>query len=273
MKLKRLRAQALSELKTAFAVVVLGLSAIYPAGAQDLQPTLVELIEPVTVNGIDCRYRLDALPSASAKEEFSPWREMHPHTFDGKLSSYVAQCKATTGKPSWLTSRVCEEFGTALAQGNCAVVPDVNDIRLDVVRGKQNGKSMAFLNEHMQLGEPRQAVFVSLPGNLWLGMFAGEPGKSCNNFFALRDELPPPQVKEVTKPQSSPGEWVCGNVPVGQVVHSSVGQHLDGFVLPSSCGNDTYVPSLNTNLNDTVDSGSGYSERCFWVPNQTGEVQ
>lgn len=287
MKLKRLRAKAPMVFKIATAIMALGLSAVFPAGAQDLQPRLVELISPVTVNGITCRYRLDGpLPSSTSVGEFSPWLRMHRHTFDGKLGSYVGQCKSTIGKLPWLTNEVCDNFSEALQQGNCAVVQDVNNIRIDVVRGKQNGRSMPFLNEHMSLQEPRQAIFVSLPGDLWLGMFAGE-AESCNNFFALQDvppvkevepPPPPPPVKVVVEPPPPPpqGQWVCVNVPAGQVVHSPVGQHLDGFVLQSKCccGNDTVVPTFNFNIGSTVDSGSGYSERCFWIqPNQTGESQ
>lgn len=278
MKQKRLRAQAPVVPIIAIAIVVLGLSAAFPAGAQDL-PTLVELAKPVMVSGIACRYRLDGpLPSSTSAGEFSPWLRMHRHTFDGKLGSYVGQCKSTVGKLPWLTNEVCDSFREALQQGNCAVVQGVNNIRIDVVRGKRNGRSMPFLNERMSLQEPRQAIFVSLPGGLWLGMFAGE-AESCNNFFALRDVPPPPPVKEVEPPLLTPpnGRWVCVNVPAGQVVHSPVGQHLDGFVLRDKCccGNDTVVPSLNFQLNDTVDAGSGYSERCFWIqPNQpSGETQ
>jgi hypothetical protein len=269
MKLTRLRAQALAVLKTVSTVVALLLSAVFPADAQD-QSTLVELVKPVTVNGINCRYRLDGiLPSSSTTGEFSLWREMHPHTFDGKLSSYVAQCKSTIGKPSWLTSKVCAEFGTALAQGNCAVVPDVNNIRLDVVRGKINGKSTAFLNEHMRLGEPRQAVFVPLPGDLWLGVFAGEPGKSCNNFFALKRNKPLVFPKPVTKlaiptplPEPiPPSPSLRVMVHTGAVQASSV-QYLPSVYLESCCkGCQVYVPSHVIVTDDGANLKSqGYSQ-------------
>lgn len=292
MKRKRLRAQAPMVSMITVAIMALGLSAAFPAGAQDLQPTLVELAEPVKVNGIMCRYQLvGPLPTSSTEGKFTPWSRMHPHTFDGKLEAYIKQCESTVGVLPWLTKAVCKDFEAALQQGNCAVVPKVNYFNMDVLRGKRDGRSTAYQNQHMQLEEGRQAIFVNLPGHRWLGMFAGEQGQSCNNFFALEDipppppavvepPPPPPKAEVVVEPPPPPppqGQWVCVNVPAGQVVHSPVGQHLDGFVLRDKCccGNDTVVPSFNFNLGDTVEAGSGYSERCFWIqPNQTsGETQ
>lgn len=244
-----------------------GLSAAYPAGAQELQPSLVELDQPVKVGDISCRYLLDGpLPSSSTVADFSPWNNMHPHTFNGKSSSFVEQCLSTAGKLPWLTSKVCKDFDLALQQGNCAVVPNVNNINIDTVRGKRNGRSTAFLYEHMQLKESRQAVFVSLPGNLWLGMFAGESGKSCNNFFALKNDPPQPLPPvEVVAPPVPTGKWVCREVQFKDPVRSGTYQHLDGFLLEGCCcGKDKFIPSNNFYIGDDLKS-SGHTEVCDWV--------
>lgn len=263
---------------TAVAVTVLGLFAVFSVSAQEFQqPRLVQTDGPMTVAGITCRYRLEGrLPSSSAARDFSLWQKMHPHTFEASAESFAAQCRATIGKVPWLTEQVCEDFKLALQQGSCAVVQEVNNIDIDVVRGKRNQQSTAFLGEHMQLQEPRQAIFVSLPGDLWLGMFAGEEGKSCNNFFALQEKPEEVVVPPPLPPPPPQGKWVCVNTIVGQEeVNSSVAQHADAFVLRDGCccGRDTFVPAYNFRIEGTVQSGSGYSERCHWVEsNPTGEI-
>lgn len=228
---------------TSVIVVAFGLFAANPAGAQE-QTKLVKLDHPVKVGDITCHYKLEGpLPSSSSNKHFSPWKNMHPHTFDGKQSSYVEQCKSTIGKKPWLTSKVCKDFGRNLQQGFCAVVPDVNDINLDVLKGKSNGLSSVFLDEHMQLKESRQAVFVSLPGNLWLGIFAGEQGKSCNNFFALKEKPSPPSVIPPPIPQTVTPVPRRAMVHTGPVQGSTV-QYLPSVLLQNCCpACQIYIPS------------------------------
>lgn len=199
-------------------------SPVWAVDAPNFKPKLVAST-PVTVNNITCRNQLEGvIPTSSTKAKFSPWPRMNPYTFLDGAGSYTAQCKATIGEMPWLTAEVCEDFEQALREGNCAVVKDVNYIDLDVVRGKRGGKSTAFLYEAMRLKEQRQAIFVPV-GDKWLGVFAGEPGKSCNNFFAINTAPPervkvvyPPPVVKKPEPAQKPVARVAAKPPVPRVI-------------------------------------------------------
>ncbi len=163
-----------------------GVPVAYAAAPPSFKPTLVVAAAPVTVNGITCRYQMvGVLPTSTSKAKFTLWQNMNPYTFHDGTGSYVEQCRLTIGELPWLTAKVCEDFEKSLQEGRCAVAKDVNYIDLDVVRGKKDGRSTAFLYEAMQLKEQRQAIFVQLPDQKWVGVFAGQPKKSCNNFFGI----------------------------------------------------------------------------------------
>lgn len=192
------------------------------ATATDFRPKLVTAASPTTVNGITCQKQLDGvLPTSASKAKFSPWKVMNPHTFKDGASSYSAQCRSTIGVLPWLTTEVCKDFEQALKEGRCAVVTDVNYIDLDVVRGRRAGKSVAFTNQAMQLGEERWAIFVEVPDQKWLGVFAGQPGKSCNNFFAV--DAKPARVKVTIPPPQSGGTAPAAKQPEPSAATSSQG--------------------------------------------------
>lgn len=223
---------------------ILGLFAALPANAQTV---MEKAVGSATVNGITCRYNLKGqLPSSSAQPRrgYSLWNNMHPHTYDGTIQSYVNQCELSIGRPSWLTKGDCEVFKNALHTGQCAVVTDVNHINLDSLRGKTQDRkpvSTVFLNQKMNLKEGRQAIFVQLDEFKWVGVFAGEPGKSCNNFFAIRDvnELPPVVKTPEPPPPVVIREKRCRFIRQEVKAVPGIFTHVEGVKV---C--DTYIPGF-----------------------------
>lgn len=245
--------------------VSLTLFAALPASAQD-QPTFVELETPVTVNGITCRFRLEGpLPSDNQSEKYSRWGVMHPYRFKGEMSSYVTQSDHSVAKQEWYAEEQAKQFAAALEKGICAVVSGVNHINLGILRGRNlANRSTAYLNQAMDLEEGRQAIFVPLPGNVWAGMFAGEPGKSCNNFFALKYTPPKPAPKSVLKKAAEPA-LLPATIPrylrhTGPVDRET--QFIQGVVVGDDCEGDTYIPGLLQDIGDDV-QGSG-ATRVDW---------
>ncbi len=244
------------------------------------------LVALVSIFGLSVVYASDAqpemslvLPSSPAPGAFSPWKNMHPSTFDLSIEAVKGQCDRALGTEPWLREKHCVLLTMKLEGKQCREVMVPDGTKLDRLLGRVDGgkgKSKPWAKQEKQTGRLDHALLCDLEDGVFAYWFTGDKGKSCNNvaFVHVPPPLVPPplssKVVEAPPPPSPPpppsGKWVCVMVPVGQVVQSSVSQHLDGFVIQDKCccGSDTIVPSFNFNLGDTVNSGSGYAEQCFF---------
>ncbi len=222
-------------------------------------------------------------PSSSAPGTFSPWKKMHPSTFDLSIEAVEYQCKRAEPTETWLTPKHCTLLTEMLEAKQCPEVFVPDGVRLDRLLGRVNGgkgKSQPWAKQDKQTGRLDRALLCDLGDGVYSYWFTGDKGKSCNNVAFTYSPPPPPKpappppsipVEVVPAPPPSPqGKWVCVNVPIGEVVPSVVGHQLEGFVVRDKCccGNDLVVRSHNFHLGSTLQS-EGYTEKCFWIePNQ-----
>lgn len=172
MKLPRLWAQIQTFAATLVAMLVLGLSAAYPAGAQDL-PTSSE---PATGN----------------------WTKMQPSSFAGTIKSAYEQCQrnADHDETDILTRQTCQEFRNFLEHGLCEVVMVPDGIVHDFMNGRTNGKSRITRNVKKQIGRNDRAFLCDLGDGVYGYWYTGIRNQSCNNvaFSFVKRPAPPPVI-------------------------------------------------------------------------------
>jgi hypothetical protein len=237
----------------------------------------------------------DNLPSSPAPGAFSPWKKMHPSTFDLSVDAVWEQCERTRTTETWLTPKQCTLLTEKLEAKQCKEVMVPDGTKLDRLLGRVNGgtgKSMPWAKQEKQTGRLDRALLCDLGSGVHSYWFTGQKGKSCNNvaFVYLPPAKPvvitplpapvvPPVVKKpepILEPLPTPlpppppsGQWVCVQVPVGEALQSPVGHHHEGFVLRNECccdENPLVVRSHNFHLGSTVQS-AGYAEQCYFQPN------
>lgn len=203
-----------------------------------------------------------ALPSSPAFGAFSPWKKMHPSTFDLSIDALGKQCEKAEPTETWLTLEHCRILVAKLEAKQCRVAMVPDGIRLDRLLGRVDGgkgPSKAWAKQEKNTGRLDRALLCDLGGGVHTYWFTGED-TSCNNVAFVY--LPTPTA--VAPPPTPQGEWVCVQVPAGETLQSVVGHQLEGFVLQNDCccGEDLVVRSHNFHLGSTLQS-SGYTEHCF----------
>lgn len=210
----------------------------------------------------------ETLPSSTAAGAFSPWRNMHPSTFDLSVEAVREQCLRAVPTEQWLKESHCELLVLHLTEQQCQEVMVPDGTRLDRLLGRVDGgkgKSMPWARQEKQTGRLDRALLCDLGDGVHSYWFTGEAGKSCNNVAFVYNPLFEQQV--VAAPTKPKGQWVCGGVPVGQAVQNTVSHQLEGYVLRNDCccSGDLVVPSSNFELGSTVQS-AGYTEQCHFQP-------
>lgn len=240
MQTMRLWAQGWRSVGAIFVLCFSGLSAVTPAGAQDL-------------------------PS-SATPPKGVWETMVPSSFQGTIADALRQCKEQAGRnpADQLTVEKCFLMEAQLSAGQCEVVPQVPDgIVCDYLSGLQHGKSHVWQGMEKRLGRTDRALLCDLGDNVYTYWFTGIQGQSCNNICSVIEE-----------PEA--GELVCFDVPFdgGNDPHPGSHFHLYGVYHPHACGstcgcNDAlYIPDLHLQFQETQES-NGTTEVCVPARNFT----
>lgn len=216
------------------------------------------------------------LPSSPAQGSFSPWRTMHPSSFDVDMFSVIEQCERARPTEKWLTSAHCQRLPELISNGKCSVewVPD--GTRLDRLLGRVDGdsgkESKAWARQEKQTGRKDRALLCDLGKGVYAYWFTGDKNKSCNNVAFVY--IPPKQVR-IPLPVVEEDELVCFDEPLGGVNSPPEGEVLfQNSALIESCCCDKagdYVPSLYVDQRSAPTVSHGSTRRC--VPKSSLKLQ
>ncbi|MCA9358021.1 hypothetical protein KC902_02045 [Candidatus Kaiserbacteria bacterium] len=209
------------------------------------------------------------LPSSPAQGHFSPWRTMHPSSFDVDMFSVIEQCERARPTEKWLTSSHCQRLPELISNGKCPVVWVPDGTRLDRLLGRVDGdsgkESKAWPRQEKQTGRNDRALLCNLGKGVYAYWFTGDKGKSCNNV-AFVHTPPKPVVVAPPPPVVEEDELVCFDEPIGGVNPQPEGEVLfiNSAYIESCCcgGNGDYVPSLYVDQRAPASVSQGSVRRC-----------
>ncbi len=195
-------------------MVLLGITAALPAGAQTIPSALPTSSNPAT--GL--------------------WIKMHPSSFAGTSKSAFEQCyrDAVLEKADPLTLEKCQEFQVMLERGLCESVMVPDGVVHDFMNGRTNGQSKVTRNVEKQIGRHDRALLCNLGDGVYGYWYTGIRGQSCNNvaFTFVVPPAPPPPPEVQTEKKCRFVKRAVKEIP-------STFVHVQDF---NSCG--CYIPGV-----------------------------